>query len=57
MSIIRGISPKVPYLPIFAAVPIPVAIRMGMLHLQADPCWWIYEYRTTKGGWEKAIEL
>jgi hypothetical protein len=57
MGMIRSISPKVEYLPIFSAVPIPVAIRMGMLHLQADPSWWIYELRTTKGGWEKAIEL
>ena len=57
LTAIRSMSPSVEYLPIFAAVPCPVAIRMGMLHLQADPCWWIYELRATRDGWDKAIEL
>jgi hypothetical protein len=57
LTTIRSMSPSVEYLPIFAAVPSPVAVRMGMLHLQADPCWWIYELRATRDGWDKAIEL
>ena len=57
MGEIREISPKVQNLPIFSAVPVSVAVQMGIQHIQADPCWLIYELRTTKNGWEKAIEL
>ena len=57
MGEIREISPKVQKLPIFSAVPVSVAVQMGIQHIQADPCWSIYELRATKGGWEKAIEL